>query len=458
MYDALVRTIFFPLHERLKGHPTTAALREARRVDRLSGDAIAAMQAEKLRRMLVHAATHTPHYRDAFAAAGVDPNDVRRTTDLLGVPLLERAALRADPDRFVATDRARRTTAIPTGGSTGEPVVVQVDRRRWAVNIAARLRAREWWGVRVGEREAVLWASPIEIDAQERLRAWRDRLLNTRLYSAFEGSDVGFERLVTDLAAYRPTHLYGYASSIHLVARHVLREAPDGRDFGLKAIFATAEGMSDEQRADVTRAFRAPVGGEYGARDAGLITHACPSGANHVLAEGMYVEILRPDGTPAAPGEKGEIVTTHLEAFGFPLIRYRTGDVGVVAEPGRCACGLALPRIERIEGRATDFLIAPDGRLLHALGAIYVLRVLPGVGRFQIEQPARDRLLVRVVREAGFPDDGATRIRDGLRDLMRHPVDVDVSFVEAIETSGSRKHRYVISPVAQAAIRGEGDD
>ncbi len=457
MYDALVRSIFFPIHERLKGHPTAAALREARRVDRMSSDQLAAFQLAKLRRIVAHAEAHTGYYRDAFAASSVTADDLRRVDDLRRFPLLERAALRADADRFVATDRTRRTTAIPTGGSTGEPVVVQVDRRRWAVNIAARLRAREWWGVRVGEREAVLWASPIEIDAQERLRAWRDRLLNTRLYSAFEGSDVGFERLVAELAAYRPTHLYGYASSIHLVARHVLRDAPDGRDFGLRAIFATAEGMSDEQRADVTRAFRAPVGGEYGARDAGLITHACPSGANHILAEGMFVEILRPDGTPADPGEKGEIVTTHLEAFGFPLIRYRTGDVGVVAESGACACGLVLPRIERIEGRATDFLIAPDGRLLHALGAIYVLRVLPGVGRFQIEQPTRERLLVRVVREDGFPADGVDRIRDGLRDLMRHPVEVEVSFVDAIATSGSRKHRYVISPVAQAAIRGDAD-
>ncbi len=118
---------------------------------------------------------------------------------------------------------------------------------------------------------------------------------------------------------------------------------------------------------------------------------------------------------------------------------------------------MALPRIERIEGRATDFLLAPDGRLLHALGAIYILRVMPGVGRFQVEQTSRDRFVVRIVREAGFPDDGVAQIRDGLQKLMRAPVDVDVAFVEEIGVSGSRKRRYVISPIAQAAVRGETD-
>jgi len=454
MYDALVRSIVLPLHEWLKGHSTAEALREARRYDQMSVAEIEAAQLAKLQRMIRHAGAHTAFYREAFRAAEVGADDLATTSDLRRFPLLERTALRTRPEDFRATDRVRKMTAIPTGGSTGEPVEVQVDRRRWSVNIAGRLRAREWWGVRVGEREAVLWASPTEIGAQDIVRSLRDRLLNTRLYSAFEGNESGFDSLVQDLARYRPTHLYGYASSIHLVARHILRTAADGSDFGLKAIFATAEGMTDEQRVEVERAFHAPVGSEYGARDAGLITHACPQRSNHVLAEGMFVEILRPDGSPAAPGERGEIVTTHLESFGFPLIRYRTGDIGVPAAAGPCSCGLALPRIERIEGRATDFLLAPDGRLLHSLGAIYLLRVLPGVERFQVEQASRDHVIVRVVRGPGFPDDGVAQIREGMQKLMRAPITVEVAFVEAIDAGGSRKRRYVISPLAQAAVRG----
>jgi phenylacetate-CoA ligase len=453
MNDALVRSVLFPLHEWMKGHPTLRALWEARRWDRWSTDEIAAAQLTKLKRVIAHAAAHTPYYREAFARHGVNADDVNGLADLRRVPLLGRSDLRAHREDLVARDRKRRMAVMATGGSTGEPVTVLVDRRRAAVNTAARIRAREWWGIRHGEREAVLWASPIELTAQDRLRSLRDRLLNTRLYSAFEGSAHGLGAIAGDLARFRPAALYGYASSLHLLARHVLAEGLDGRAWGIRAVFATAEGIRPDQRDDLTAAFGAPVAGEYGARDAGLIAHECPSGGHHILAEGILVEVLGPDGNPVPPGERGEIVTTHLEAMGFPLIRYRTGDIGVAVD-GPCACGRALPRLARVEGRATDFLLAPDGRLLHALGVIYVLRELPGVGAFQVEQPAADRLVVRIAREAGFPDDGEAVIRAGIHELMRSEIPVAIHYVTAIAPGASGKHRYVISPVAEEALRG----
>jgi len=449
-----VRILFFPLHEALKGHPTRAALQEARCWDCMSAEEVAANQLIKLKRLLDHALRHVPYYQEAFRKAGVEVEAVESLTDLGRLPRLERSDLRKHRVTFIARDRKRTMAEMATGGSTGEPVTVFVDKRRAAVNTAARIRARGWWGVRVGDPEAVLWASPIEVGAQDRIRTLRDWFLNTRLFSAFEGSEAGLEALCQTLERYRPAVLYGYSSSLHLLARHVLATDRSSGVFGVKAVFATAEGLSPDQREDIIQAFGAGVGGEYGARDAGLITHECPAGGHHVLAEGMVVEVVKPDGSPAGPGERGEVVTTHLEAYGFPLIRYATGDVGIPAA-GACPCGLALPRLESVEGRATDFLVAPDGRFLHALGAIYVLRVLPGIGAFQVEQPETDRLIVRIVREHGFPADGETTIREGLRKLMRSPVAIEILFVEDIPRAASGKHRYVISPVARALFRGD---
>ncbi|MBN2492757.1 MAG: phenylacetate--CoA ligase family protein [Planctomycetes bacterium] len=449
----LVRTVLFPAHERLKGHGTGAALREARRWDRMSADELAAAQLAKLRRLVEHAARHVPYYREAFARAGVGPGDLGRPEDLARFPTLTRADLRRRRRDLVATDRRRRMAALATGGSTGEPVTVLVDARRAAVNTAARIRAREWWGIRMGEREAVLWASPIELTAQDRLRRLRDRLLNSRLYSAFEGSPEGLEAIAHALARFRPQVLYGYSSSLSLLARHLLDRGSPVERLAVRAVFATAEGLAAEQRDALGRAFRAAVGGEYGARDAGLIAHECPAGGHHILAEGMFVEVLAPDGTPVRPGARGEIVTTHLEAFGFPLVRYRTGDVGIAAA-GPCACGRALPRLAAVEGRATDFLLALDGRLVHALGAIYVLRVLPGIAAFRVEQPAAHRVVVRAVREEGFPAGGEETIREGMCRLLGAGLEVAVEWVAALAPSASGKHRHVVSPVAERAFRG----
>ena len=456
MNSWLVRHLVFPVHEWLKGHPTMAALREARAWDRMSLDAMAGAQLAKLRDLVTHATTHVPYYRQRFVEVGVSAASLVHLDDLRRFPLLNRSDLRQRVDEFVATDRRRRMACLATGGSTGEPVRVMVDRRRAAVTTAARIRAREWWGIRPGEREAVLWASPIEIGAQDRLRSVRDRFLNTRLYSAFEGSPEGIDAIVRDLRRYRPAALYGYASSLSLLADRVLACGDRAHDLGARVAFATAEAIRMDQRQALADAFGVRVAGEYGARDAGLIAHECPAGGCHVLAESMLVEVIRPDGRPAGPGERGEIVTTHLEARGFPLIRYRTGDVGVMAG-GTCDCGRALPRFSSVEGRATDFLLAPDGRLLHALGVIYILRVLPGVASFQVEQDAVDHLVVRLVLEDGFPPDGESTVRHQIQQLLRAEVAVDVQIVTAIPAARSGKFRYVISPVAERALRGDAE-
>ncbi len=90
MYDALVRSIVFPIHEWLKGHSTEAALREAREFDRMSSADVEAAQLTKLRRMIEHAGRHTEYYREAFGAAGVGADDLATTADLRRFPLLDR--------------------------------------------------------------------------------------------------------------------------------------------------------------------------------------------------------------------------------------------------------------------------------------------------------------------------------------------------------------------------------
>ena len=59
------------------------------------------------------------------------------------------------------------------------------------------------------------------------------------------------------------------------------------------------------------------------------------------------------------PGEEGELVFTTITKQGFPLIRYRTGDVSGLME-GSCPCGRTLARMRRVSGRIDDMIIV-DG-------------------------------------------------------------------------------------------------
>ena len=164
------------------------------------------------------------------------------------------------------------------------------------------------------------------------------------------------------------------------------------------------------------------------------------------MSDYMIVEILNEQGQPVPVGESGEIVVTDLYSRETPFIRYATGDYGALTTR-RCACGRPTPLLEKIEGRSTDFIVAPDGRMLHALSVIYILREIDGVAQFKIRQKEVDRFHVHVVKNDRFKPEDDMRIRDGFRKRLHAPVNVQIDYVDSIPPEGSGKFRYVISEV-----------
>jgi phenylacetate-CoA ligase len=441
----VVGRLLFPLHERLKGKPTFEWLRRLERTQWLPADRLRAYQADRLQALITYACERVPYYQELFSAHGLAPSTIKGPDDLHQVPPMTRALLREHFDRLCARPLPRRVQRMATGGSTGAPVTILVDMQRMGFTEGARLRAHRWFGLPPGVPEVVLWASPIEVRQQDRLRSLRDKLLNSRLLSAFDLGEPALKRYAAYISRVEPHKMYGYASALYLLARYA--EAVGWRPpASLRAVFATAEPLFDFQRATIEAAFRCRVATEYGARDGGLIANECPARGLHIPIEGMHVEILgdRGDGV-------GEIVVTVLDSFAFPIIRYRTGDLGSLTEDV-CPCGRTLPRLRAVEGRRTDFLVTPDGRCVHALAIIYPLRESPRLRQFRVVQDTVDHVTVMVVTEPSFStvDEGLLRRRIGA--ALGDGVAIDVMRVEEIDPTPSGKFRYVTSRVADAYI------
>lgn len=445
----LVSGLVFPLQERLKKHSTVADRRAMEDSQWWPRERLEALRVQRLRALLTHAAAHVPYYRDLFARIGFDPAAVSSLTDLQQLPFLDKPLIRAHTDALKADD-ARGLARFNTGGSSGVPLIFYIGLERVSRDVAAKWRATRWWGVDIGDPEIVLWGSPIELGAQDRVRLLRDRLMRTRLLPAFEMSDTKVDGFIDEIRALRPKMLFGYPSAFAHIARHAQRQGVRMDDLGIKVVFVTSERLYDHQRTLIEQSFGAPVANGYGGRDAGFIAHQCPSGSLHITAEDVIVEIVDREGRVLPPGESGEIVVTHLATRDFPFVRYRTGDVGVLAAPddAPCACGRTLPVLKEVQGRSTDFIVARDGTVMHGLALIYIVRDMPGVAGFRIEQESLDLTRVKVMTEPGFPSDGDARIRAGMKARLGESVEVVVEHVAQIAAEGSGKFRYVVSKVA----------
>jgi len=453
----LARRLLYPLHERLLKRPTFAYLEELEQSQWLSLEALEALQERKLAELLRPAYQHCPWHRERMLAAGIDPTGRVSLADLRRLPTMDKQDAVAHGEQMVWAGVPGGAFQYNTGGSSGQPLIFYYGRRRQASDAAGRMRARRWWGVEPGVPEVYLWGAPVELDKTDRVKALRDRLLNQLVLNAFEMSPARMDEYARAIQSFRPQCIYGYASSVALLAAHVIERGIRLCLPRLKVVCTTGEPLFDHQRKLIGDAFGVPVANEFGSRDIGFTAHETPQGQLLLMSESIILEVLDEQGQPVAPGEIGEAVMTALESFAQPFIRYRTGDVVRLSDEP-CRTGRGLHVIGEVMGRMTDFIVRSDGVIMHALAVIYILRAVEGIAEFKVVQHTVHDIEVLVVPNSGWRDSVRAAIEHGLQSRLGGDVRVDLRLVDMIPPESSGKYRYVVSEVPlpdslQAALR-----
>jgi phenylacetate-CoA ligase len=354
-------------------------------------DRIRQVQLTKLRRLIDRAARYSPFYR----REGLPRSDaVRCLEGLQSLPLLTRDDIRHYGRDLCCLDAGGDRLKGHTHGTTDDQLVFFWDRTRQAWDKANRLRAHRWHRLVPGDRELHVWPLDPPLSVSGMLKQWlRDRRDDLFGDMQVDSLRAFGERLPLTWAAWRrfdPHRVTAYPS---LLAQLI----QDGRQVGctlgnrsLQRIFLTGEVTFDWQRRLIERELGVPTVQDYGVQEVGALAYACPEGYWHVSAESALIEIIR-HGRPARPGEYGEIVVTGLESRVMPVIRYCTGDIVKMPEreadaPRACSCGLTLPVLPPVRGRAADFLETVSGEWIEPALVVRTLGEVLNEGSFQVLQ------------------------------------------------------------------------
>jgi len=455
MHPKIVRNLLFPLHEKIMHRPTFDFAAELEKTQWLSRDALEQLQLDKLKALLNIAVAHSPWHAERILNANIPLGASQTPTldDLARLPTMDKSDAQSHREQIAWPDVPGGRSLYNTGGSSGQPLIFYYGKERQASDAANRIRARRWWGADLGQREVYLWGAPVELVKTDRIKQFRDRLMNQLLLNAFEMSIDNMQRYTQAIETFQPTCIYGYASSLTLFARHIETQGKTLHLPQLKVVCTTGEPLYPNQRATIQRVFGVPVANEYGSRDAGFTAHESPQGQMLVSSETMILEILDPDGQPVAPGQTGEAVITGLHSQAQPFIRYRTGDM-IKASAEQCKAGRGLHVIDEVVGRSTDFIVAADGTIMHALAVIYVLRAIQGMGEFKIIQHSTTELEVQYVpaddyaNDSGWQKIAEQEITAQLKQRLGLNTDIILKKMDKIPPEKSGKHRYVVSHVA----------
>ncbi|MFQ5570262.1 MAG: phenylacetate--CoA ligase family protein [Rhodothermales bacterium] len=184
-----------------------------------------------------------------------------------------------------------------------------------------------------------------------------------------------------------------------------------------QAIVSTSMALGDSLRHRLAERYACPVVDWYSLNETGPVAYSCPLGrGHHVLSHDLFVEMLDEEGQPVAPGERGEITLTGGRNVFLPLLRYRTGDTGVLAfEP--CPCGDPMPRIMALEGRPPVLFYDAFDTIVNPVDLSRVLKQFPIVQHeFKQRADLSCELVIRPLSRDHRPD--ADAVVGALHDLL----------------------------------------
>ena len=413
-----------------------------------SRDEISALQRERLRRTLRHAYERVPHYRRAFDAAGVHPDDFRDLADLAKFPFTTKDDLRANyPFGLFAVPREQVVRIHASSGTTGKPTVVgytQRDIDTWSDVVARSIRAsggRPGMIVHVAYGYGLFTGGLGAHYGAERLGC-----------TVIPVSGGMTERQVQLIRDFEPDIIMVTPSYMLAILDEFRARGLDPRATSLRIGIFGAEPWTNAMRAEIEDAFDMHAVDIYGLSEVigPGVANECVETKDglHVWEDHFYPEIVDPaTGAVLPDGEKGELVFTSLTKEAMPVIRYRTRDLTRLL-PGTAR---SMRRMEKITGRSDDMLIIRGVNVFPSQIEEQIFRC-PGLSaHYQLEVTRENRLdALRVLVEARAEHaDSASRAAQAellarhVKNLLGVTVAVTVTDPGSIERSVGKAKRVV---------------
>ena len=416
-------------------------------IETASRDEIGALQLTRLRAALTRVYDNVAHYRRAFDAAGVRPDDLKTLGDLARFPFTLKSDLRDNyPFGLTAVPQERIARVHASSGTTGKPTIItytKADIDAWAEVVARSIRAA---GGRPGMKVHIAYGYGLFTGG---LGAhYGAERLGCAVIPMSGGQTEKQVQLINDL---KPDIIMVTPSYMLAILDEFRRQGLDPAKSSLKAGIFGAEPWTNAMRAEIEGAMDMHAVDIFGLSEVGGPGVACEcvetKDGLHIWEDHFYPEIIDPvTGRVLPDGETGELVLTTLTKEAMPVIRYRTRDLTRLL-PGTAR---TMRRMEKITGRADDMMIVRGVNVFPTQIEERLLKVKALSAHYQIVLTRENRLdemeiLVeaREGAEAGARADAARELTRAVKETVGSSAKVTVLDPGGIERSMGKAKRIV---------------
>ena len=315
-----------------------------------------ALQSFRLSQTIRRVYENVPYYRDRMDKAGVKPDDIKSVNDLYKLPFTFKQDLRDTyPYGLFAVPMEDVVRVHASSGTTGKQIVVgytKKDLETWSECCARALTAagatpKDFMhisygyglftgglGLHGGAEKVGMTVIPVSVG-------------NTK-------------RQINIIKDFGSTYICCTPSYALFLAETMKEMGITKDDIHLRGGLFGAEPWTEEMRKEIEDKLGLKAYDIYGLTEIigpGVAFECCEQTGMHINEDNFIPEIIDPDTGEVLPeGSQGELVFTCITKEAFPLIRYRTRDIGILTRE-KCSCGRTLIKMKKPAGRSDDMLI-----------------------------------------------------------------------------------------------------
>ena len=322
----------------------------------ISRDDLEQLQMERLQTTMNRIYQNVAYYKHSFDKNKINIEKIKSIKDLQELPFTTKDDLRLGyPYELFAVPLRDIVRIHSTAGTTGKPIVVgytHSDINHWMTMICRLLTA-----VDITDHDFIQIAFNYNLSSAGLGFHYGAEKIGA---SVIPSSSEIINRQITVMKDFKSTVLISTPGFALHIAKVLEEMNIHPEELYLKAGLFGAEPWSENLRSEIERGLHLKAYDNYGLTELigpGVAFECtCRSGL-HINEDHFIVEVVDPKTLMPLPiGDEGELVFTTITKQGFPLIRYRTGDISALVE-GKCECGRTLTRMKRIQGRTDDMII-----------------------------------------------------------------------------------------------------
>lgn len=377
---------------------------------------------KKVKDILEYAVVNVPFYKEY------------NSDNLNNFPVVNKKIIMDNYDSMISDEYKNQAVhEMSTSGSTGIPFKVVQDLGKRRQVLAEILFYNSLVGYEVGKRfvylrnlESGLNKSKIKCFMQN------EKIIFTQKYD-----DENLKNIVYQIKNMeKDTTIICYASTLQMISNYM-------NDNNIKignvtGIISGAEALPSKVRNIATKVFNCPVVSCYSNQEMGIYAQDFEEDKFLLNRASYYFELLDMDSDePVKDGNVGRIVVTDLYNKALPMLRYDTGDLGVMEVIN------GKQYLTKVMGRKLDLLYTTKDEPVTFFVFDEYFEPNYDIEQYQIVQEDRTHITINLIMKLGRTVDKEYCI-ESIKKIMGQDCIVEIKYLNEVPITASGKFRYVI--------------